>query len=252
MSGPEKEERPKLTSVGDPPSNLHLWKLPRGRHGLPRELVLQSQHERLLAAVVRVTATKGYQASSVADILKEAGVGRETFYKHFKDKEDCFVAANDALVADLEAAVKQAYDQPGSWPQRVRRGLASTLEWFSASPEIARVMMVEMGTVGPIASSRFRDTFRRFTALLDDGREFIEGSPALPNLANIAGGAVFARVYEEVALGNATSLSHLLPQLTFELLLPYIGEEAAGQEREAAEAEQAKESETEELPEAQP
>jgi AcrR family transcriptional regulator len=239
MSSSENEGDPKLTAVGDPPSNLHLWKLPRGRHGLPREVVLQSQRERLLAAVVRVTATKGYQASSVADILKEAGVGRETFYKHFKDKEDCFVTANDALVADLENVVKAAYDEPGSWPQRVRRGLSSTLDWFAVSPEIARVMMIEMGTVGPIAGSRFRETFRRFTALLDDGREQIADAPDLPNLAHIAGGAVFARVYEEVALGNATNLPYLVPQLTFELLLPYIGEEAAAKEREAAAAEQA-------------
>jgi len=238
MSDSKDPEAAKLAPVGDPPSNLHLWKLPRGRHGLPRELVLQSQRERLLAAVVRVTAKKGYQASSVADILKEAGVGRETFYKHFKDKEDCFITANDALVADLEAEVKEAYDQAGSWPQRVRRGLASTLEWFAANPEIARVMMIEMGTVGPIASSRFRETFRRFTALLDDGSKSIEEVPDLPNIANIAGGAVFARVYEEVALGNTTSLPHLMPQLTFELLLPYIGEEAAARERDAAQAEE--------------
>ena len=75
--------------------------------------MLRSQRERLLAGVVRVTATKGYQASSVADILKEAGVGRETFYKHFKDKEDCFVAANDALVADLETRSKRPTTSPG-------------------------------------------------------------------------------------------------------------------------------------------
>jgi AcrR family transcriptional regulator len=224
----------------DPPENLHLWKLPRGRHGLPRELVARSQRERLLAAVVRVTAAKGYQASSVADILKEAGVGRETFYKHFNDKEDCFVAANDALIGNLEAQVRGAYEQPGAWPERVRRGLAETLQWFATNPEIARVMMIEMGTVGPIAGARFRETFRRFTALLDDGREFVEDPPELPNIASIAGGAVFSRVYEEVALGNTANLPSLLPQLTFELLLPYIGEEAAAGERDAA-AELAKE-----------
>jgi AcrR family transcriptional regulator len=243
MSRPMDAEPPELSSSGDPPQDLHLWKLPRGRHGLSREVVAQSQRERLLAAVVRVTAAKGYQASSVADILKEAGVGRETFYKHFKDKEDCFVTANDALVAELEAEVKAAYEQPGSWAQRVRRGLFTTLNWFAASPDVARVMMIEMGTVGPIASVRFRETFSRFTALLDDGRELVEGAPdLLPNLAGIAGGAVFARVYEEVALGNATNLPDLMPQLTFELLLPYVGEEAAVRERNAATAEQAEEA----------
>jgi AcrR family transcriptional regulator len=226
-----------LEGKGDLPKDLHLWKLPRGRHGLPRDLVAQSQRERLLAGVIRVTAAKGYQASSVADVLNEAGVGRETFYRHFKDREDCFVAANDALVTNLETRVAEAYEQPGSWPERVRRGLAETLGWFAANPEIARVMMIEMGTVGPIASARFRDTFRRFTALLDDGREFIEDAPDLPNLASIAGGAVFARVYEEVGLGNTAKLPALLPQLIFELLLPYVGEEAAARERKAAEKE---------------
>jgi len=244
MSDFNEAGRPKLTSIGDRSSNLHQWKLPRGRHGLSPELVRQSQRERLLAAVVRVTATKGFQGSSVADILREAGVGRETFYKHFKDKEDCFVTANDTLVADLEAEVRHTYEEPGSWPQKVRRGLATTLAWFAASPEITRVMMIEMGTVGPIASARFRDTFRRFTTLLDDGSELIADAPDLPNLSRIAGGAVFSRVYEEVALGNATTLLQLLPQLTFELLLPYLGEEAATSESEAAAVEQSEESKT--------
>jgi AcrR family transcriptional regulator len=215
-------------------ADLHMWKLPRGRHGLPRELVEQSQRERLLAAVIRVTASKGYRASSVADILSEAGVGRETFYRQFKDKEDCFVTANDALVSNLETRVRQAYEQPGSWPERVRRGLAEALDWFATNPEIARVMMIEMGTVGPIASARFRETFQRFVALLDEDEEPPERAAGLPNLASIAGGAVFARVYEEVALGNSASLPGLHPQLTFELLVPYIGEGAATRERELA------------------
>ncbi len=243
MNPPGDAEPPPPPSTGEPPADLHLWKLPRGRHGLPREVVDQSQRQRLLAAVVRVTAAKGYQASSVADILKEAGVGRETFYKHFSDKEDCFLAANDALVVELEAEVQRAYKQPGSWPQKVRRGLDTTLRWFAAGPEIARVMMIEMGTIGPVASTRFRETFSRFTTLLDDGSELIKDAPYLPNIASIAGGAVFARVYEEVALGNTANLPQLLPQLTFELLLPYIGEEAAAAERDAVAAEQ---------PEAQP
>jgi AcrR family transcriptional regulator len=226
-----------LAGGGDRPRDLHLWKLPRGRHGLPRELVEQSQRERLLAAVIRVTASKGYRGSSVADILGEAGVGRETFYRHFKDKEDCFVTANDALVGNLEKRVRKAYEQPGEWPERVRRGLAETLDWLATNPEIARVMMVEMGTVGPIASTRFRETFQRFVALLDDGGELPERAADLPNLASIAAGAVFARVYEEVALGNSAGLLGLHPQLTFELLLPYIGEEAALEERDLAERE---------------
>jgi AcrR family transcriptional regulator len=224
-------------SDGDLAQDLHLWKLPRGRHGLPRELVEQSQRERLLAAVVRVTAAKGYQASSVADILNKAGVGRETFYQHFKNKESCFMAANDALIANLEERARNAYAQPGPWPERIRRGLAETLQWFADNAQVAQVVMVEAGTVGAAAGPHFRQSFRRFTALLDEGRELADDVPDLPNLASIAGGAVFARVYEEVTLGNSANLPTMLPQLTFELLLPYLGEESAAAEREAAERE---------------
>jgi AcrR family transcriptional regulator len=220
----------------DAQEDLHLWKLPRGRHGLSRELVARSQRERLLAAVVRVAAEKGYQATSVADILKAAGVGRESFYRYFENKEDCFLAANDVLVDDLEAEIVDAYSQPGPWPERVRAGLEAALAWFAADPDIARVMMIEMGMVGPVATTRFRTTFHRFTVLLDEGEESIENVPTddLPHLATIAGGAVFARIYEEVALGDTRRLPELLPQLSFELLLPYLGDGAAAEERDAA------------------
>jgi AcrR family transcriptional regulator len=207
--------------------DLHLWKLPRGRHGLPPELVARSQRERLLAAVVQATAEHGYQATSVADILAAAGVGRESFYKHFNDKEACFFAANDLLLAALEERVGEAYRQPGEWPERVQRSLEVALEWLATDPDVARVLLIEVGAVGPAACDRLRATFQRFVCLLDDGATSIEHAPALPNVASIAGGDVFARIYEEVAVGRSAELPSLLPQLTFELLLPYIGEEDA-------------------------
>lgn len=239
MTPPDEGAPPKTGEQSDPPVDLHQWKLPRGRHGLPRELVERSQRERLLAAVVRVSAAKGYRASSVADILKEAGVGRETFYKHFKDKEECMVAANDELIADLEAHAAEVYAQPGPWRERVRRAIIVILDWIATRPETARVMMLEMGTVGPIAGVRFRETFQRFTKQLEDGREFsgADDTSDLPNLSSIAGGTVYARIYEQIALRETADLPQLFPELTFEVLAPYIGEEAAAKERETATAE---------------
>src|SRR5947199_1994729 len=95
--------------VSDSPEDLRRWRLPRGRHGLPRELVERSQRERLLAAVVKVTVAKGYEATTVGDILAEAGVGRESFYELFEDKLDCLLAAHKILVDDLEQQVREAH-----------------------------------------------------------------------------------------------------------------------------------------------
>jgi AcrR family transcriptional regulator len=221
--------------VTDNSGDLRRWRLPRGRHGLPRELVERSQRERLLAAVVRVTIAKGYEATTVADILGEAGVGRESFYELFDDKLDCMLAAHKVLVDNLEEQVRATYMSDGPWPERMRRTLAVTLGWFAADPGAARFTLVEMSTVGPAFRSIFQTEYARFTRLLDDG--LVDGgpSPELTGATELAVGAIMARIYEEVVLDRAAELPRLLPELAYELLVPFIGEEAARaeQQREA-------------------
>ena len=170
----------------DDESDLRRWRLPRGRHGLPRELVTRSQRERLMAAVVRVTAANGYDSTSVADILEEAGVGRESFYELFEDKKDCLLAARRILVDDLNATVADAYGQPEPWADRVRRALAAMLDWFAAEPAAAKVVFVELAAVGAPSRELFRADFARFTKLMDDGLEQAEPIPGLPRATALA------------------------------------------------------------------
>jgi AcrR family transcriptional regulator len=197
-------------------------------------LVARSQRERLVAAVVRVTAANGYESTSVADILEEAGVGRESFYELFEDKKDCLLAARAILVDDLEAAVGAAYRNSGPWAERVRNGLAAMLDWCAADPAAARVVVVEFAVVGPDARELFRADFSRFTALLDDGLETKDPVPGLAKATGLAVGAAMARVYEEIVRERTAQLPSLLPELTYELLVPFVGEEAARVEKRRA------------------
>jgi AcrR family transcriptional regulator len=191
----------------------------------------------LLAAVVRVTAAKGYEAMSVADILAEAGVGRESFYDLFDDKRDCVLAAHTVLIDHLEATVRAIYDEPGPWVDRVRRSLAAMLEWFATDPAAARVAVVELAAVGPESRERFQEIFERFSRILEEGRKGAAApDPSRPHASELAIGAGLARVYEEVVRGRTAELPNLLPELTYEVLVPFIGEEAArAEERRAAE-----------------
>lgn len=219
-------------SVTDDPDDLRKWRLPRGRHGLPRELVERSQRERLLAAVVQVTVAKGYESTTVADILGEAGVGRESFYELFNDKLDCMLAAHKLLIDSLEEQVSEAYLTDGPWPLRMRDALAATLDWFSA-PNVGRFTLVELSTVGPAFRPRFRAEFARGVKLLEKGAGEKGPEPQLAQAYKLAVGAILARIYEEVVLGRAAELPQLLSDLTYELLVPFVGEEQA---RETAEA----------------
>ena len=220
--------------MNEPPKDLRLWRLPRGRHGLPRELVERSQRERLLAAVVRVSAAKGYEAASVADILEEAGVGRESFYELFDDKQACMLAARELLVEDLADKVEAAYAGSGSWAERIQEALAATLDWFAADPVAGRVLMLELAAMGPISRGIFQDEFGRFTRLVDAGLDGDGPQPEVPRATVLAVGATFARIYDEVARGRSEELPAMLPELTYEVLVPFVGEAAAREQEQRA------------------
>jgi AcrR family transcriptional regulator len=221
--------------VSDDPEDLRQWRLPRGRHGLPRELVTRSQRERLLAAVVRVTAANGYDSTTVGDILGEAGVGRESFYELFDDKLDCTLAAHKILVDDLEERVREAYCRPAPWPERISNAVGAALDWFAGDPDASRFTLVELGAVGPEFRTRFQAEFTRFTELLDEGLADAP-NPDLEQATSLAVGAALARIYEEVVLGRAAELPRLLPDLTYQLLVPFVGEATAREEQRRAAA----------------
>ena len=54
--------------------------LPRGINAASREVVIESQRERLIESMIELAATKGYAATTIADIVGAAGVAKPTFY----------------------------------------------------------------------------------------------------------------------------------------------------------------------------
>ncbi len=208
------------------------WRPPSGRHRLPREVVVQSQRERLLDAMIRVVAEKGYAATTIADVTRAAGVSRTTFYELFDDKEACFLAAYDRMVDTLVRRVTAAYErQDTQWPERARVGLAALLEALAAEPELARLAFVDVGAAGPAAQRRYRAAVQRFTPLFDEGRDFAPGGRALPpNTSRMAIGGVTGLIADELVAGRAKQLPDLLSDALFATLMPYVGPYAAARE----------------------
>jgi AcrR family transcriptional regulator len=130
-------------------------RLPRGTHGLDPSLVAASQRTRLLEATGRAVADKGYAAATIDDIVRGAGVSKKTFYQHFADKLDCFLAAyekaSDELLEHVRAAEEAAN---GEWLARTRAGIHAYLRWLAAEPALARVFLIEVAAAGPEALER--------------------------------------------------------------------------------------------------
>ncbi len=59
----------------------------------------RSTREAIIEVATRLMQVRGYTATSLDDVLRESGVGKGTFYYHFKSKEDLGYAILDAIVA---------------------------------------------------------------------------------------------------------------------------------------------------------
>jgi AcrR family transcriptional regulator len=142
--------------------------LPRGPHNLTRDDVLSSQRERMTGAMAATVAAKGYAATTVGDVVAGAGVSRKTFYEHFRDKEECFLAAFDAGVDDLLAAIVAAEGDGPGWQAMLRARVRAYLSTLASHPDFARAFLIEVFTAGPRALERRSEVHGRFEQLLSD------------------------------------------------------------------------------------
>jgi AcrR family transcriptional regulator len=143
-------------------------RLPRGSHGLDRQVVEQSQRTRLLEAVGRAVAERGFAAATIDDIVRRAGVSKQTFYDHFADKEGCFLAAYEAASAELLRRVRDARAAHEDWLERTRAGISAYLRWLAADPALARVFLIEVAAAGPLALERRERLRDRYAELMSD------------------------------------------------------------------------------------
>ncbi|HWM54989.1 MAG TPA: TetR/AcrR family transcriptional regulator [Solirubrobacterales bacterium] len=196
----------------------------------------ESRRDLILAAMIRVVGSKGYKATSVADVIEEAGTSRTTFYKHFEDKHECFLAAYERLVEQVFGEVVANCDGEQPWLDRMRTGLATIVELFAVDPELARTAVVEVAAAGADARQLHWNAVARFTEFLEAGRELTGGRELPDNIALMSAGAVSGLIFDEVLAGRTERLPAMLPDLLFAMLVPYIGPRAAADEMRRATA----------------
>jgi AcrR family transcriptional regulator len=207
---------------------------PSGIRSLPSDLVSAVQRERLLAAMLRATAQLGYREVSVQDVLERAGVSRPTFYEHFENKEDCFLAAFDSAATRLRerlAAAEGAQDTE-SWRDRLRLSLEELLRFVIEEPDAAMSLIVDARAACPSALARRDELLDHFASCLDSQVRAESAADAAPSAIAAAGivGGIEALLYARLNRGEADDVESLLPSLMYFAVLPYEGHEAASEE----------------------
>jgi AcrR family transcriptional regulator len=213
--------------------------LPRGRHAASREIVWRSQQERLLEAMAQAVAEKGYARVAVADVIERAGVSRKTFYEHFASKEACFLAAYDAGVGAMLAAIeREIHAAAPDWLGGAEAGTRCYLETLAANGAFARTYLVEVLAAGPDALERRTQVHERFADLLEATyRTARKDVPALPepgrHIYRAAVGAVDELVTDALLRRGADALPAMLPAVVEAQMSLLVGRELAEQLRQS-------------------
>jgi AcrR family transcriptional regulator len=139
-------------------------------------LSARPQRAKLLEAMVRAVAEKGYEAATVADAVRLARVSRGTFYELFESKEACLTEAYRAGTEVLEQRITAATRDAGDWREELRLGIRTYLRTLDEEPVFARVYLLEWPSVG----SERDETLRRFARRY--GKSFARsGAPVPPD-----------------------------------------------------------------------
>lgn len=199
-------------------------KLPRGHHGLSEEEVRADQIGRLLDAITDLIAEVGYRRTTVARVIRRAGVSRTTFYSLFENRADCFDAAHRRAIRRMDVALRE--EDP----------IAAIADMVAAQPALPSLLFVAPPLAGPGPARRYLKATTRWSRRLADAREIYAPVPVI--------GAAAASLLEldRIALGGVAGLltrsgeddhgSADPGDLVFAALLPMAGPSAASAARD--------------------
>lgn len=127
---------------------------------------------RLLDGMAVAVRERGYQDSTVADVVRHARTSRRTFYEHFTSKQDCFIALlterNKETIQQIDAAVDphmpwrtQVRQAIEAWIRTSQDDLSITLSWIRVVPALgddARQLQREVGETFVALIQKLADT----------------------------------------------------------------------------------------------
>jgi AcrR family transcriptional regulator len=188
----------------------------------------RTQRERLVAAMIELSAQSGYGRTSVAQVSSHAGVSSATFYELFEDKEACLLAAYRTATQEILGQM-QLMDGGGNWREVATVMFAELLPALQSNPDAGRVLMIEARAAGPLLRKERKREFEGFEERIEQG---LRSTPSDADTLDIPSTAMVGAVRSIIVRRLRTHAEDELPSLAGDLLT-WIGSYAApsGSER---------------------
>ena len=198
-------------------------------------LRVRRPRERLLEAVLLVSSEVGYEQVTVKQVIERAETSRATFYKNFKDREDCFVQAYREASEWLYRRVLGLAQRQATWREGLRVGLAELLEFCANQPETAKALFLEAHAAGGDALAQHDLLMERLAEVIDGARDETASTHSPPpTTSSFLVGAIETLISAKLAGGEAKKAPEALPGILHFVVMQYYGEEAAWEEMASA------------------
>lgn len=108
----------------------------------------QNSRRKLLDAGKRLFVERGYHDTRPQDISREAGVGHGTFYLHFSDKRECFLAFVDEAQQGLETEIQRHTKDATDFSSRIEGVLKGIIAYSKANPKVLTAATANPDVIG--------------------------------------------------------------------------------------------------------
>jgi AcrR family transcriptional regulator len=150
--------------------------------------------ERLLVGLAASIAERGFAATTIADIVREAQTSRRTFYAEFATREDCYVELLRTINEALAQQIAEGVDPDAPWRTQVRQAVDAYVDATSTEHHLTLTWIRELpalGALGHDVQKAATDTMVDLVVVLTRGRQFADaGIPplTLPQARLLIGG----------------------------------------------------------------
>jgi AcrR family transcriptional regulator len=123
---------------------------------------------RLLDGLATSIAERGYRASTVADIVRNARTSKRTFYGQFDGKEECFLELLRADIEKLGERIGSSVDPEADWHRQIRQAVEAYVGYIESRPAITLSWIRELPSLGSAARPVQRRGLQLLSSLLID------------------------------------------------------------------------------------
>jgi len=184
--------------------------------GAPRNLspeqVARDQTTRLKLAMVEAVASHGFAETTLNELVGLAGISMTTFYAHFENKQDCFLATLEEIARQAGEQIDAAYREPGERRERLLAALATSMQLAVAEPAPISLAVVDSLTLGRAGVERREGALRTFETIVRQSFDPAGGEVSDLTVRAVAGG-IGAVVYRQLRSGRPQRLPGLAEPL---------------------------------------